>query len=238
MNCPHCHEPSLVETMAKGGVLVDVCKTCKGVWLDRGEVFFFSRKPQELERLLASEPTQEVPSSRDCPRCRLSLSEVPFLRPDLKVDRCGECEGYWFDAGELDKAMEQDRQYFQLETEDIPGSFDEPVAAWGSDAVVRSVTSGRICGCAATASGMLPLPNLWLRSAGMIVLLYGFLGLILVGLAELSVLPMSVAVAIGAAIIVLQFVLGPWLMDRSLQHRSTSSRGSRSSSCRGTCVTL
>ena len=57
MNCPHCHEPSLVETMTKGGVLVDVCKTCKGVWLDRGEVFFFSQQAQELERLLASEST-------------------------------------------------------------------------------------------------------------------------------------------------------------------------------------
>ena len=28
MNCPHCHKPSLVETMTKGSVLVDVCKTC------------------------------------------------------------------------------------------------------------------------------------------------------------------------------------------------------------------
>ena len=42
----HCDRPSLVETMTKGGVLVDVCKTCKGVWLDRGEVFFFSRSPR------------------------------------------------------------------------------------------------------------------------------------------------------------------------------------------------
>ena len=61
MNCPHCHEPSLVETMTKGGVLVDVCKTCKGVWLDRGEVFFFSRKPKELEQMLAAEPARAGP---------------------------------------------------------------------------------------------------------------------------------------------------------------------------------
>ena len=51
MRCPSCNQPSMVETMTKGGVLVDICKTCKGVWLDRGEVFFFSRKPRELERL-------------------------------------------------------------------------------------------------------------------------------------------------------------------------------------------
>ena len=48
----------------------------------------------------------------------MNLEEVPFLRPDLKVDRCPECEGYWFDAGELQKAMEADRHAFQLEAED------------------------------------------------------------------------------------------------------------------------
>src|ERR1700678_3342400 len=98
MNCPHCHEPSLVETMTKASVLVDVCKTCKGVWLDRGEVFFFSRKPMELEQLLARETAKPEPSSRACPRCHVHLAEVPFLRPDLMVDRCPECEGYWFDS--------------------------------------------------------------------------------------------------------------------------------------------
>ena len=112
MNCPHCHEPSLVETMTKGGVLVDVCKSCKGVWLDRGEVFFFSRKPKELEQMLASDTTSPVPSARSCPRCCALLGERPFLRADLKVDQCPECEGYWFDSGELEKALQQDRQYF------------------------------------------------------------------------------------------------------------------------------
>ena len=67
------------------------------------------------------------------------------------------------------------------------------------------------------ASGMLPLPNLWLRSAGTIVLLYGFLGLILLALAEFGFLSMGVAVAIGVGIIILQFALGPWLMDLSLR---------------------
>ena len=217
MNCPHCEGPSLVETMTKGGVLVDVCKSCKGVWLDRGEVFFFSRKPRELERLLASEEEPPVPSSRDCPRCRLGLSEVPFLRADLKVDRCEECEGYWFDAGELEKAMEQDRQYFQLETEEFGEAFDEPLADAGLDGLGSERDERTHLRMQDLASGMLPLPNLWLRSAGMIVLLYGFLGLMLVSLAEFGLLPMGVAVAIGAAIIVLQFALGPWLMDLSLR---------------------
>jgi Zn-dependent protease with chaperone function/Zn-finger nucleic acid-binding protein len=218
MNCPHCHEPSLVETMTKGGVLVDVCKGCKGVWLDRGEVFFFSRKPKELEQMLASEATPPVPSSRSCPRCGVGLGELPFLRADLKVDQCPECEGYWFDSGELEKALQQDRQYFALETEELDGTFDgNPLSGAEIDALAAERIENAHLRIQDLASGMLPLPNLWLRSAGMIVLLYGFVGLILLAIAELGYLPMGGAVAIGMGIIILQFALGPWLMDLSLR---------------------
>ena len=53
MNCPNCKTHSLDESLTKGGVLIDVCKTCKGVWLDRGKVFLFSRRPRQLEESLA-----------------------------------------------------------------------------------------------------------------------------------------------------------------------------------------
>ena len=42
-------------------------------------------------------------------------------------------------------------------------------------------------------------------------------GLILLALAEFGLLPMGVAVAIGVGIIILQFALGPWLMDLALR---------------------
>ena len=67
------------------------------------------------------------------------------------------------------------------------------------------------------SSGMLPLPNLFIRSAGVLVLLYGILGLVLISMAELRLITPAIAAAIGAGIIVLQFVLGPWLMDLSLR---------------------
>jgi Zn-finger nucleic acid-binding protein len=37
MNCPVC-EGSRMREVEKNGILVDVCPTCKGVWLDRGEL--------------------------------------------------------------------------------------------------------------------------------------------------------------------------------------------------------
>ena len=67
------------------------------------------------------------------------------------------------------------------------------------------------------SSGMLPLPNLAIRSAGVVVLLYGLLCLILITLAQLNVISASWAVGIGVGIIILQFVLGPWVMDLTLR---------------------
>ncbi|QHW33677.1 zf-TFIIB domain-containing protein [Paenibacillus rhizovicinus] len=37
MNCPVC-ENSRMREVEKNGILIDVCPSCKGVWLDRGEL--------------------------------------------------------------------------------------------------------------------------------------------------------------------------------------------------------
>ncbi len=37
MNCPVC-ENSRMREVEKNGIMIDVCPTCKGVWLDRGEL--------------------------------------------------------------------------------------------------------------------------------------------------------------------------------------------------------
>jgi Zn-dependent protease with chaperone function len=69
----------------------------------------------------------------------------------------------------------------------------------------------------ALRAGLLALPNLFLRSAVVLCLLYGLLGLVLVSLAQLDVLAPAVAVGIGVTIILLQFLLGPWFMDLMLR---------------------
>ncbi|NBD26891.1 TFIIB-type zinc ribbon-containing protein [Paenibacillus glycinis] len=37
MNCPICNDSRMRE-VEKDGILIDVCPSCKGVWLDRGEL--------------------------------------------------------------------------------------------------------------------------------------------------------------------------------------------------------
>ena len=198
----------MVETLTKGGVLIDLCKTCQGVWLDRGEVYLFSRRPKDLGAQLEQAADTTIPTDRSCPRCGVGLVEVPFLRPDLRVDRCPDCEGYWFETGELKAALQADRAAFRLETE----RWDAADPGSDSDANDRAHLRARDL-----ASGMLPLPNLFIRSAGVLVMLYAILGLVLIAMAEFRIITAPIAVAIGVGIILLQFVLGPWLMDLSLR---------------------
>ena len=60
--CPVCVESRLVAKI-RDGVEIDVCSSCRGIWLDRGELEkLLSRAHQELELLRSRD--SEPPSSR------------------------------------------------------------------------------------------------------------------------------------------------------------------------------
>src|SRR5437868_6568719 len=66
------------------------------------------------------------------------------------------------------------------------------------------------------AAGMLALPNLFLRSAFTLVLLYAMLGVVLIAMVQFEVLSATIAVILGCTVVVLQFALGPFIMDLML----------------------
>ena len=49
MKCPRCAAINL-EEMERGGIVIDLCEQCRGVWLDRGELekFMASARAEEL----------------------------------------------------------------------------------------------------------------------------------------------------------------------------------------------
>ena len=49
MKCPRCEALNLDE-MERGGIVIDRCDSCRGVWLDRGE----------LEKLIARARLEEI----------------------------------------------------------------------------------------------------------------------------------------------------------------------------------
>ena len=56
MNCPTCPDATLVIT-ERSGIEIDYCPTCRGVWLDRGEL------DKIIERSVSSTPAPTVPAN-------------------------------------------------------------------------------------------------------------------------------------------------------------------------------
>jgi hypothetical protein len=78
----------------------------------RNEEEYFAR--QEAERLEQSRAeTQKVTIESErkshymkCPKCGADLNTVDYH--GVQVDRCPECDGVWFDAGEVESLVEKD----------------------------------------------------------------------------------------------------------------------------------
>ena len=54
MRCPHCPDSALLMT-DRQGIEIDYCPTCRGVWLDRGEL----DKLMERASTVAAAPAQQ-----------------------------------------------------------------------------------------------------------------------------------------------------------------------------------
>jgi Zn-dependent protease with chaperone function len=62
-----------------------------------------------------------------------------------------------------------------------------------------------------------PLPNLFVRSVGLLALLYGLLAIILIAAVECGVFSALSALLGGLITVVAQFIFGPWILDLSLR---------------------
>jgi Zn-finger nucleic acid-binding protein len=114
MKCLRCETVELelqVRGEGKDVVEVDVCPSCRGVWLDAKELkklddnFFVDVEAMELLAAAATADDREL----RCPRCegapRLDKGH-PRSFSRLVVDRCPACHGYWLDRGELEKVRD------------------------------------------------------------------------------------------------------------------------------------
>jgi Zn-finger nucleic acid-binding protein len=92
------------------GVRVDVCPDCQGIWLDAGELELLQRNvaaliPQnqatleERARELLTQVERAEQLRFTCPKCQAKLWHIE--REGNVVEVCSDCEGMWFDAGEL-----------------------------------------------------------------------------------------------------------------------------------------
>lgn len=199
MLCPACRDQRLHEKCSTGGLLFECCPHCKGVWLDGGELYLLSQSPQDLEGRLEGGVSNPRTSDRSCPRCESEMKTGSLLHPDLEVEQCSECQGLWFDEGEVKRAIRLDRHLFAFPQDDLDDSGD--------------VDQQQPMRLKAISEGAIPLPNLFIRSASMLVLLYAMLGLIFVTLVEMQRIEAGIAFVLYGVILVAQHLLSPWLMD-------------------------
>ena len=108
MECPACK--GFLITVEYDQVEVDVCTSCRGVWLDSGELELILRKcgceePAWAVRGRLADGTAP-PDARPCPICGKKMLRGQFAPPsDAVLDKCGDGDGLWFDSGELKQVL-------------------------------------------------------------------------------------------------------------------------------------
>jgi Zn-finger nucleic acid-binding protein len=86
----------------------DVCDSCGGLWLDRGELDKMALRVAGDIEYCSQEEAGNGQSGKNCPRCNVNLHKVKFLGAnDIILDRCENCGGFWLDGGQLEKIDNQ-----------------------------------------------------------------------------------------------------------------------------------
>ena len=103
MHCPKCR--SVMEPVTHGGIQVDRCTDCRGIWFDL----------LERERLTGLSGSEQIDSGDrtvgacydsveriDCPVCETPLIRmVDAVQRHVRFEACKTCNGVFLDAGEF-----------------------------------------------------------------------------------------------------------------------------------------
>ena len=104
MRCPVCRSKPLL-VLEYGGVEIDYCAQCRGVWLDAGELeLLFENAAACAEFLSIGSPNTSPPAEkrRPCPICDAKMDKEATSEPHAVLfDHCPHGDGLWFDHGEL-----------------------------------------------------------------------------------------------------------------------------------------
>lgn len=124
LKCPR-DQSTLEEKVYEADVRVDCCPTCKGTWLDRGELERIQATIEHdysealagvVDRFYKLAQEKERPPG-PCPHCRVPLAQKPHpYCSRVLIDLCAKCGGIWLDSGEL-QILEQTFELAQQEIE-------------------------------------------------------------------------------------------------------------------------
>jgi Zn-finger nucleic acid-binding protein len=114
MICPVCK--NTLKEIDINSIKVDICENgCGGVWFDWLELKKVDEKHETDGLFLLDIPRNEDlvinhSAKRKCPRCEeeiIMLKHFSSIKKEIEIDECGNCGGFWLDAGELKKIRNQ-----------------------------------------------------------------------------------------------------------------------------------
>ncbi len=108
MKCAKC-PGSLVPENA-GGVEIERCGDCGGIFLDPGELRKITTDGnlQTVKESIPSGSPEDDPRAT-CPRCGRLMIRTPREPAEMNLDICPKCTGLWLDEGEvgrIDRSMD------------------------------------------------------------------------------------------------------------------------------------
>lgn len=128
MQCPRDGD-TLRSEPALDGLTIDACPSCRGIWLDPGELEAIARAyaahlsripegPDAMTAALAMAKEAGTPLTR-CPRCgEDNVRQEWGMASQVLLDHCPHGHGIWLDKGELE-AIEA---FYARERADARGS--------------------------------------------------------------------------------------------------------------------
>ena len=182
--------------LTKKGVLIDICSSCKGVWLDQGEINFFIKNRKDLRKYEQQGLEQAQPIKNKCPKCQspIRIGQIPGL--SYTVEECTSCKGIYFDHPEFQK-LQNNKSFLKIQ-------FDPSI--FGKSASDQKRKPFRV-----------KLPSLAFTSMFVGLSLYGLLFGVIVFLMEAGKVPISIGITGFILSVVLQFFFGPILLDWQLK---------------------
>ena len=112
MKCPV--DKSVMMVLEHRRIELDYCMKCSGVWLDARElellVSVLNSEGADLSdtELLTPDKAEGIKAKRRCPICRRNMDKAWLGKgPKVLIDICPQGDGLWFDAGELQKVLQQ-----------------------------------------------------------------------------------------------------------------------------------
>lgn len=105
MNCPVCKNVQLEAASLEHGLPAFKCSHCAGIWLMSNVYLRWRRTdaPPIGEEANGADPIPDldIHTAKICPNCgRLMMRYRVLPNGALVLDRCGQCNGVWFDPDE------------------------------------------------------------------------------------------------------------------------------------------